>query len=1561
MENQGHVKALCKKFESGEISADSKKRRHKFNGKLVTRSIETYKQLPDDKIDSKCRSSSTEEPSLIATKTSTEIEKRRKKILRKFDEGVANMKMDKFIKDDDTDVIDDDIGGEIDNIEYTSTNNNIEPTDGLQKNINKINKSDKDNNNILEDGNINLSVSPDLKKVELNKLANLNYSEELNYDHIYEYSPILIEEKLKFIFPDTNASSGSSLPNVATEVRQAIPRQSTRLTPEKRLHYIAKEIVETETTYCEELSKLVMLYKPYIEKNAPHDKKYLLKYLFGNIHDIYFKQVRFLTAIQDSRMDIDKILHSFIDEGTLFELYPPYFINRRKAEGVIKEFDHLLKGLHEYYNTSVEFTAYLLLPLNRLSKYVLFLKDILKQLKKLERPTEVCQIALDIVETQMRNGNDGIAIDSIKNCPLKRTDYGYFKQRERFNISNKYKKEAFVFLFENVVVFTTADPYELETFNYEGSINMKDLSMESVKDLTITLKDFEKCKNSKDPKEFTYILEAKNINIWSVWKRDLEIMLWEQLSDAKATTPTLSSSVSLIDINTLKTRLDKDKQEQPIDNFSCSDANSILSSPISKGEFGYFKAKAKFLLTKPVKQDVVVLLFENYVIITFEDATNTNFYHYYNSIKMTNLLMTYEDDNRIQLMDFAKSKEKVITSNYTYVIKALNKATWELWKKMLGSLLLDQFFQNRERHGTTDPTPTRSLSFSVKSQNSEEENQKISSPIPSLRSTKNENDRKLEDAEIYVNDSILPTSNTIIKALNSEFTRTLPNPRSVKGDKDKKLKEVASPLPNPRSRKDDNDRKLEEVTSPLPKPSTKDIKMDGGYMNLSPIPNIPSRSTKPQEIKSELGPSIPPLPRSRTVSEDNSSQTENQEKISINYMNLPPVPPRLLNDGAKTKEDIYMNQPQLPPRLKKDDVKIKEVSMNFMNLPPVPPRLIKDNEKASSILPLSIPRKSVKNNLDSREDQETEYGYLENIMPTPSRNVERKASLKELNDIHATYEMEEASSNTNITTPIVKKDLLTKENEFEISQLITNIPINNIDLGPFQKKQLFTILEPIKSEGILFLFKNLLIITTVDDISENVRYHSSIEVMNLNVTFPEENKICLKDFSEYSNLDKHSQTSCLLAVESSEIWKEWKSIFENVTQTRIESRTGTLRKPPLPLPRISSRTNSTDNGTEHQQSSEINPSSTGEIYSDLNGEDSSEDIYAVSDNEAVPPQLPPRLITLDDKKETPPLLPARVTQLASSKTAPAATKSEKDDVSNRPISLEMDFGILIQKSPIDMKFYGDFQMMEKFKIKKPFKMECVVFLFKSIIIFTFSEEVSSQSTFFINDNKHPQYCYYDCIFTKDVRVCCLDDHTLELTDFTKINETKNAAKYTFILESKKKGIIQKWNSAIEDILWYEWKVTKENAQKLIRSKTSVSSSGKKLKSSDLKNQIKTYTNEQIQSIKYSGLKKHDYGMFKMKSTFYIMEPIEAQGLVFLFDNVIVFTVRDEETPGSFHSIGYIKLDYLHVEDYETYLLVLSDTQKSKKKLDAVPTSYVLKAENLITWQTWKLHLRKILS
>ncbi|CAG9829400.1 unnamed protein product [Diabrotica balteata] len=1374
MENQSHVKALCKKFESGEISKDSKKRKHKIIGKLVTRSLTSSTKLPDDKINSEFKSSLTDELNFIVTKTSTEVEVRRKKILKKFDEEVANMKMDKFIKDDDTDVTNLNIsttninrhavylniGSETDNMECT--NNNKETTDGLQKNINKINKSAKDDNSILDE-NIDLPVSSDLKNVETDKLTNLNYSEEPDYDHIYEYSPILTEEELKFIFPETNASSESILIPVDTQVpHHYTPRQSTTLTPEKRLNYIAKEIVETETTYFEELSKLVMVYKPYIEKNTPQDKKHFLKYLFGNIYDIYFKQVLFLTAIQDSQMDIDKILHCFIDEGSLFELYPPYFINRRKAEGVIKEFGSLLKELQDYYNISVEFTAYLLLPLNRLSKYVLFLKDILKQLKKLKRPTEVCQIALDIVQTQMRNGNDGIAIDSIKNCPLERTDYGSFKQRERFTISNKNKKEMFVFLFENVVVFTTADPYELETFNYESSINMKDLSMSSVKDLTITLKDFEKCKGNKDPKEFTYILEAKNINIWNIWKRDLEIMLWEQLSDAKATTPTLNSCVSLIDINTLKAMSDKkenkDKKEQPTDNLSCSDANSILGSPINKSEFGYFKAKAKFLLTKPVKQDVVVLLFENYVIITFEDATNTNCYHYYNSIKMTNLLMTYADDNIIQLIDFAKSKEKDVTSNCTFVIKALNTVTWELWKKMLGSLLLDQFFQNRDQPGSTASTPTRSFSFSTNSQNTKEEKHKhISSPIPSPRSATNEKDRNLGDTDTYMNVLTIPTipSSTIsIKEIKSEF---------------------ASPLPNPRSTKSDNDRKLEEVTtSPSAEPPIKDnIKMDECYMNVLPISNTPLRSTDIEEIKSEF---------------------------SMNYMNLPPVPRRFINDGAKIEEDIYMNQPPIPPRLKKDDEKIKEAS--------------------SVIPPLSIPRKSIENNLDSQEDQEAEYGHLENLTPTPSRNVERKTSFKEINDLHVTNEMEEASNDTNITTPIVEKDWLTKENEFEISQLITNFPINNIDLGSFEKKQLLTILEPIQSKGILFLFKNMLVITTVDDTSENVQYHSSIEIMNLNVTFPEEKKICLKDFSEYLNLDKHSERSYLLAVESSEIWKEWKSIFENVTQSRIESRTGTLKKPPLPLPRTSSRMNRTDNEPENQQSSETDPCPTREIYADPHGEDPSEEVY--EDNEPVPPQLPPRLSTLDDKKENSPPLPAKVKQLPSSKTTAAVTKSQKDDL--RPRSL--DFGNLIQKSPIDMKYYGDFQMMEKFKIKKPFKMECVVFLFKDIIIFTFNEEVSSQSKFFINDNKQPYYCYYDCIFTKDVRVCCLDDHTLELTDFTKINETKNAAKYTFILESKKKGIIQKWNSAIEDILWYEWKVTKENAQKLIRSKTSVSSSNK---------------------------------------------------------------------------------------------------------------------------------------
>lgn len=113
--------------------------------------------------------------------------------------------------------------------------------------------------------------------------------------------------------------------------------------------------------------------------------------------------------------------------------------------------------MQEEYEERLDFSAYLLTPLQRLGKYILFLENIEKELNKLELPVEKTQIALDIVKKVMSQGNDYVAIESIENSLVSKSDYGAFIIRETFFINKPRRYESMVFLFSNVIVFTIND------------------------------------------------------------------------------------------------------------------------------------------------------------------------------------------------------------------------------------------------------------------------------------------------------------------------------------------------------------------------------------------------------------------------------------------------------------------------------------------------------------------------------------------------------------------------------------------------------------------------------------------------------------------------------------------------------------------------------------------------------------------------------------------------------------------------------------------------------------------------------------------------------------------------------------------------------------------------------------------------------------------------------------------------------------------------------------------------------------------------------------------------
>ncbi|KAG5896713.1 hypothetical protein JTB14_014589 [Gonioctena quinquepunctata] len=332
-------------------------------------------------------------------------------------------------------------------------------------------------------------------------------------------------------------STSSSESSVSSPVSR-----SNSTTSARKLEYIIEEIKTTERKYVEDLAKVVQDFRPFVEKHTPESMKARQGYLFGNIEKMYKRQLKFLASVEESGDEVNNIVRCFIDHDRLFEMYPNYFRNKPKADTVLKEFSPIIKFMQERFEERLDFSAYLLTPVQRLGKYILFLENIEKELKKLNMPIGSTQMALDIVKSEMSKGNDYVAIDSIQNSPISKLDYGSFKMREHFSITKPRRVEAMVFLFENVVVLTTSDPNNHEIFNYYDSIKMNDLRIATFENFTIHLTDYTKSKKKHNSTKYTYVMEAKTEKIWNSWRETIESILWQQLYKAKELTLTAQNT-----------------------------------------------------------------------------------------------------------------------------------------------------------------------------------------------------------------------------------------------------------------------------------------------------------------------------------------------------------------------------------------------------------------------------------------------------------------------------------------------------------------------------------------------------------------------------------------------------------------------------------------------------------------------------------------------------------------------------------------------------------------------------------------------------------------------------------------------------------------------------------------------------------------------------------------------------------------------------------------------------------------------------------------------------------
>uniref|UniRef100_A0A8C2GPV2 Quattro n=1 Tax=Cyprinus carpio TaxID=7962 RepID=A0A8C2GPV2_CYPCA len=215
-----------------------------------------------------------------------------------------------------------------------------------------------------------------------------------------------------------------------------------------------------------------------------------------------------------------------------FGLYALYSKNKPRSERLL--IDHgreFFKEKQQLLGDKMDLSSYLLKPVQRISKYGLLLQDMLRECEtgahagheRLE-----IQTALNIIQFQLRHGNDLLTMDDIQDCDVNLKEQGQLIRQDEFVLTFRKKKcYRHIFLFQDLILFSKTRRTDVgnDTYIYKQSFKTSDIGMtHNSGDSGLCFEIWFRRRKSQD----TYVLQASSREVKENWTRDLERILWEQ-------------------------------------------------------------------------------------------------------------------------------------------------------------------------------------------------------------------------------------------------------------------------------------------------------------------------------------------------------------------------------------------------------------------------------------------------------------------------------------------------------------------------------------------------------------------------------------------------------------------------------------------------------------------------------------------------------------------------------------------------------------------------------------------------------------------------------------------------------------------------------------------------------------------------------------------------------------------------------------------------------------------------------------------------------------------------
>ncbi|XP_019729183.1 pleckstrin homology domain-containing family G member 4B isoform X1 [Hippocampus comes] len=299
-----------------------------------------------------------------------------------------------------------------------------------------------------------------------------------------------------------------------------------------KMQHIMDEMISTEREYVRSLSYVIEHYFPEMERlDLPQDLRGKRSIIFGNVEKLWdFHSQYFLKDLESCAHSPLSISSCFLRHEDQFGMYALYSKNKPQSDSLLSSHgNEFFKNKQLDLGDKMDLASYLLKPIQRMSKYALLLKDLIKECGQSQaQELSDLRTAEEMVKFQLRHGNDLLAMDAIRGCDVNLKEQGQLRCQDEFIVwCGRRKYLRHVFLFEDLILFSKTKKIEggYDIYIYKQSYKTAEIGMtENVGDSGLRFEIWFRRRKSQD----TFILQASSVEIKAVWTSIIGKILWRQ-------------------------------------------------------------------------------------------------------------------------------------------------------------------------------------------------------------------------------------------------------------------------------------------------------------------------------------------------------------------------------------------------------------------------------------------------------------------------------------------------------------------------------------------------------------------------------------------------------------------------------------------------------------------------------------------------------------------------------------------------------------------------------------------------------------------------------------------------------------------------------------------------------------------------------------------------------------------------------------------------------------------------------------------------------------------------